>query len=272
MNTMTARTAVAWLVPFAAVAAVLGWETHWGRALDPAPPPTVPGAPAPVRVALLPEYTLPGDAEARRETVDRTLFNPTRRPAPPAPPPAAAAAKMQRGQFALTGTTLVDGKATAFLREVNGGKARRVQKGETINGILVEDVAADHVRLSQNGESEELVLKIAAGPRTTIQPAAPAAAAAPHPGAPQNATAQNVPGAPVVTPEIAELLAQRRRAARQAQVGAQQGGAGAQQGGSAAAAPTPGVPPPPASLLPKPPQGGDPQWSAVYQRMMQQRR
>jgi len=268
-----ARTAVAWLVPFAAVAAVLGWETHWGRALD-APPPAAPvAAPAPVKVALLPEFALPGGPEARRETVERTLFNPTRRPAPPAPPPAVAAAKMQHGQFALTGTTLVDGKATAFLREVNGGKARRVRKGETVNGILVEDVAADRVRLSQNGETEELVLKIAAGPRSTIQPAAPPppqASAQGQPGVPPaGVVVHNAPGTPVVTPEVAELLAQRRRAARQAEA------VRATQGGSAAAAPP--VPPnatPPAAAPSgaAAPQGADPQWSAVYQRMMQQRR
>ena len=51
-------------------------------------------------------------------TVERTLFNPTRRPGAAARSPTAAKPTMQRGQFALTGTMVVDGKATAFLREV----------------------------------------------------------------------------------------------------------------------------------------------------------
>ena len=63
----------------------------------------------PLAPSLLPDYAMGGGVETRSETINRTLFNPTRRPAPPAPPPAAAAAAMARGTFALTGTTVVDG-------------------------------------------------------------------------------------------------------------------------------------------------------------------
>ena len=91
-------------------------------------------SPSRLRSTLLPEFAIAGGVEARRETVDRTLFNPTRRPAP-ASVVEAQKPRMQRGQFALTGTLVIDGKSTAFLREVNGGKSRRVQQGETINGI-----------------------------------------------------------------------------------------------------------------------------------------
>ena len=55
---------------------------------------------------------------------------------------------MKRGQFALTGTLLIDGKNTAFLRELAGNKSRRVQAGETINGMRVTDVKADRVVLA----------------------------------------------------------------------------------------------------------------------------
>ena len=77
----------------------------------------------------------------------------------------AAKPRMQRGQFALTGTMVVDGKSTAFLREVAGGKSRRVQQGETINGMLVAEVKPDRVRLTLGDESEELVLKVATNPQ-----------------------------------------------------------------------------------------------------------
>ncbi len=118
-----AGTASLWLVAVAALVAVIGWETDWGRRM--APLPVTPSAVAqPVAVALLPEYKLDGGVEARRETVERPAFVPTRRPAPATPPPEAAKPRMQRGQFVLTGTAVVDQQATAFLREAASGKSR----------------------------------------------------------------------------------------------------------------------------------------------------
>ena len=78
----------------------------------------------------------------------------------------------------LTGTLIIDGKATAFLRENAGGKSRRVAQGEQINGMLVAGVKPDRVKLTLGEESEDLVLKVAIGPKTTTQPGRPAAAAA----------------------------------------------------------------------------------------------
>ena len=93
-----ARLAILWLIPLAALGGVLGWETQWGQRLDPPAPVTAAAPPASVKVALLPEFKLEGGPESRHETVDRTLFNPTRRPAPPAPAAGAPAPTMQRGQ------------------------------------------------------------------------------------------------------------------------------------------------------------------------------
>ena len=93
---------------------------------------------------------------------------------------------MQKGQFVLTGTAVVEQKSVAFLRESAGGKSRSVRVGETINGLLVAEVKPDRVRLTMGEDSEELLLKVAAGPRTTIQPAQPVAPGGPGgPGAPQ---------------------------------------------------------------------------------------
>ena len=261
-----------WLAPFAAVLLLLGWETDWGRELKHEPQVDAAVKPQPVSIALLPEFKLESGPETRRETVDRTLFNPTRRPAPPAPPPAAAAQAMPRGTFALTGTTVVDGKATAFLREVNGGKVRRVQKGETINGMLVEDVKADRVRLTMNGDAEDVTMRIATGPKSTIQPVPPTVQAGQQGSVPPPQGAQaiaQVPPPPVVQ-DVAEVLAQRRRAARAAEAAANQ----REAGGAAAAAPAPApAPQAPAPAPPTPTQGArpDPGWNAVYQRYMQPR-
>jgi hypothetical protein len=139
--------------------------------------------------------------------VNRTLFNPTRRPAPLLAAEAAKA-KMQRGLYALTGTTLAGDRSLAFLRELNGGKPRTVKQGETISGMLVAEVKSDRVKLTLGDESEELVLKVSTNPRPTPQPVA-AAPQVPPGTQPQPAT--------VAGQEAAQTLAERRRAARAAE-------------------------------------------------------
>jgi len=236
MSNLTARLRAAlwWLLPLAALAAAIGWETDWGSALDKRPQPAAAIEPMPVVASLLPEFTIAGGVAARTEMVQRTLFNPTRRPAP-AVAQDGAAARLQRGQFALTGTMLVDGKSTAFLREVAGNKARRVEAGEKINGMLVADVRPDRVTFTLGDESEELVLKVGTNPRPTVPPAAVAQAATPPPAAAQAAAVQ--PAAPG-TQDAAQTLAERRRAAR------------------AAAAVPPGAPPAAGASAPVAPDGG----------------
>jgi hypothetical protein len=231
-----ARAALWWGVPILALALVIGAETDWGRALrrpvaEPAAEP-----PKPVAPAVLPDYALEGGLDARQETVARTLFNPTRRPAPVL---AAETAKpqMKRGQFALAGTIISDGKSYAFLRELPAGKSRRVAQGETINGMLVSEVKPDHVRLAVGDDSEELVLKVVAGPKTTLPPA-PAVAR------PAAAPAAAPPPAPANQPQNAQAA---RRAARAAEAAA------------AAAAGQPAVKPQAAT-----PQA-DGGWSRMYQ-------
>jgi hypothetical protein len=247
------RTLLWWGIPFAIVVVALGYETDWGRGVaGEADKPPVASA-QPVPVALLPEYRIEGGAQTRKETVERVLFNPTRRPAPPATQTAGGASQMQKGLYTLTGTTVVGDSATAFLREVKGGKSRSVRKGDTLDGMLVADVAADHVRLRQGDDVEDLQLKIAAGPKATIQTVTPPVAAA-NPPAPPTAVAQPGVGgtglpaarpgtvttatpAPAATPpvrpgaSVGELLAERRRAARAAAEAAAAAAAGAAPAG-----------------------------------------
>jgi hypothetical protein len=267
------RTWIVWALPFVVIGLLIGWETDWGQGLKRVPALDRDIVPRPVAISLLPEYKVDGGTDGNRETTERTLFNPTRRPAPPAIV-AASKASMPKGQFVLTGTTVVDQKATAFLREVNGGKPRRVQQGETINGMLVAEVRADRVKFTQNDDVEELTLRVAAGPKTTIQPVAP-----PPPGQP-GGPVPGTPGAPVnaggsqqATGDVAEVLANRRRAARAADAASQaqrqtaDTAAAAAAAGSAATAATPAAAP----AATPPAKGQDPGWNDVYQRYMQQR-
>jgi len=211
------RSALWWLVPLALLTALLAYETDFGRALRKAPPPPEAIDAKPVSTALLPDYAIMGGLVARRETVDRTLFTPTRRPAPEAAVETAKQ-RMNRGQFALTGTAILDGRKTAFLRETNGGRSRRVAQGETINGLVVVEVAPDRVKLAMGDESEELVLRVATNSKAT--PPAPVVAAAPPGMTAANAAPALPPaiGAPAAAApaDVAQTLAQRRRDARAA--------------------------------------------------------
>ena len=243
-----ARGWLVWLLPFAILALLIGWEADWGREWVHTPPAIVAVTPQPVAVAVLPEYQPVATPATRHDMVDRTLFNPTRRPAPVA---AADTTKprIQRGQFALTGTVVIDGKATAFLKEIAGGKSRRVAQGDMVNGMLLAEVKADRVKFTVGDESEELMLKVALNSKPTVQPvAAVAPAPAPVPGAapPQTAAATGQPQQPVNAQETANLLAQRRAAAR-----AQEAAANAAN-------------PPPVSTQDNP---MDPGWAAMDQRM-----
>ncbi|MEP7183112.1 MAG: hypothetical protein ABI886_13090 [Betaproteobacteria bacterium] len=236
MNALSnsARGVLWWVLPLAALVALIGFETDGGRALHKPMAAEVPATPKPVTTALLPDFQVDGGLAARTDTVNRALFNPTRRPAPALVAENARTA-MRRGQFALTGTIVVDGKNTAYLREtVAGGKSRRVVQGETINGMVVSQVKPDRVVLALGDETEELVLKVMAGPKTTAQPA-PVAVATPVIAAPAAGTAPATaaPAPTQTTTSNPATLAGRRAAARAAD---------AARTGGAAAAPVPGAP------------------------------
>jgi len=232
-----------WLVPLAVIAIAIVLEAELGRGMDPQPPAEAPVEPKPVVTALLPEYVIDGGTAARTDTVQRTLFNPTRRPAP-----ALAADKgvsrMQRGQFTLAGTILIDGNNTAYLREASGGKQRRVKQGEQVNGMTVAEIKPDRVRLTLGDEAEEITLKVATNPRPTpLGAAAPAGMPTPVP----MAAGATPPGAGPGPANAGDDLARRRAAARAA------------AGGNS---PT-GVPPA-SSLAPAPAAaaaGADPAWA-----------
>jgi hypothetical protein len=258
------RSRLWWLVPVLALGVLLGIELGWGRQVHRLPEPAPALEARPVTPALLPEYKIEGGVAGHAETVNRTLFNPTRRPAPIVAADGGRS-QMQRGQFVLTGTSLAGERSIAFLREVAGGKSRTVRQGEQINGLLVAEVKPDRVRLTLGGDSEELVLKIAGGPKTTVGPIVPPPPGPAAPFGPQPPNPQlGVPSA--VQPDAPQTMEQRRRAAR--------GATAAEVAPAATPAPAPN--PLPAATPPAAGQGTaaspDPAWNEVYERMRQRTR
>ena len=247
-----------WLAVSLPLALAIGLQTGWGGEVRGEPLAEPPVVPAPVTTAIIPEFRIDGGAGSMKATVERPLFNASRRPAPSAAGEGAKPA-IQRGQFLLTGTMITDKGAVAFLKEATGtGKARSVKKGDSINGMLVAEVAPDRVKLTMGDESEDVELKVAKGPKTTMQPTAVAAAApAPDAQAAQGAAAQVPVGAArrpqtqagaQPTYEARENGRAARRAARAAEAQQQTAGQAAQ-----------------GASTNNPQQGNT--WSDTYQRM-----
>ena len=258
MNGLNARVRswLVWLLPFVVLAVVIGWEADWGRKWRHVPVTDAVVVPQPVVVAVLPEYKPAATIATQRDMVDRAVFNTTRRPAPVVASEAAKK-RLQPGQFVLTGTLIIDGKATAFLRENAGGKSRRVTQGEQVNGMLVADVKPDRVKLTLGEESEDLMLKVAIGPKTTTQPVAPPPVAA------QGAQGAGGGGAPAGQTG-ADTLAERRRAAQQAAQAAQ-AAAAASGGRPVLTAPPAAAFPPTSAVTPAAP--SDPRWAEADARV-----
>jgi hypothetical protein len=256
LNMLRLRAWLWWLIPFAALALLLGIETDWGRGIDrlPGPAPTI--EPKPIVAALLPEYRVEGGLEAHKETVSRTLFNPTRRAAPTLAVEAARAI-MPKGKFVLMGTAVAGDRHIAFLKEVAGGKSRVVKQGEQVNGVLVATVSADRVKFTLGDDSEELVLKAAPGPKTTTQPAPPAApvATAP-PGGMASLPGAAAPVTPGAVPDSPVMPARSPA------------GAGAVPAPVQVPAATPS-PVAPAAASQSAPASVDPAWNETFERMRQ---
>jgi len=236
LPTGRARAWAWWLVPTLVLALLVGWEIDWGRQVVRVPAPAAPVAPQPVAPAVLPDYAIEGGLAANSETVNRTLFNATRRPAPVLAGDGGPHA-IKPGQFLLMGTAVSGSQNVAFLKEVAGGKSHAVHEGEKINGMLVASVSAERVKLTLGDDSEELILKVARGPKTTLAapPPPPVASASSVPGAApaaraaaRAAVATQPNGAPTVGGRV-QQVENARNARRNAQGG--QGGQGGGQGG-----------------------------------------
>jgi hypothetical protein len=205
---------LAWAAVNFSLVVMIGGELGWGKKLvDPMPVPVVHPA-VPVKVVLPPDFRLPPLEKAYAGTLERSLFVPSRRKAPPPPP---VTPTMQKGQFQLLGTTITDEFSIAIVKEISSGKVRQVYQGFTINGLQLELVAPDRIVFSQYDDHEEIRLKIQASPK----PAAPpqAASQGEQPGTPQAApAAQTRPAAAfgaVRAPAASEGRVERRRPTEQ---------------------------------------------------------
>lgn len=162
-----------WLILTAGLATGLGLETDWGRQLERPVTQFAETPPVFAKPVLAEPFQLAGPDQFPDITL-RPLFIVTRQPAPVAPT-ADGKPSMKKDQFILLGTTIVAEDKFAFLLEKAGNKSRVVAVGKEINGIMVKDVAADRVVLSQYDDREVLLLKM-----NRPAPGAPAPVAAPR--------------------------------------------------------------------------------------------
>ena len=127
-------------------------------------------------------------------------------------------------------------------KSIANGKTRVVHQGDEINGMKVALVTPDRVQFTAGGDAEDLILKVAPGPKTTLAaaPPPPGAPGAPAGGAARAAQAGRAqPAAVGQLPREAEQTQLRnaraaRRSGRAAGAGAQgDAGAAIQQGNQA---------------------------------------
>ena len=176
---------------------VIGVETQWGSSLRQPFVLTTGQAARSGDTLLLPAFGLPAIDAGFKETLDRPLFVPSRRPMPLAS--VTAQPTMRKGQFRLAGTVMNKELPFVFLVEIATGKGVRVAKGGDImsTGISVAEVDASRVVLKQGDETEELTLRTSSSPpRPAPLPSLPSAGPAgtiPAPRPPPVGTVVSVP-------------------------------------------------------------------------------
>lgn len=152
-----------WLLIIGGLATGIGIEIDWGRQWK-LPEVSLVDSPAHFSKPNLTEPFQLAPADTFLETAMRPLFIATRRPSPALPPPAPPKPAMQKGQFELTGTSIVAGNKFAFLTEKAGNRRRVVSEGNELNGIKIKEVSVDQVLLTQYDDMEVLVLKTPKNP------------------------------------------------------------------------------------------------------------
>jgi hypothetical protein len=157
-----------------AVIGVIGWETGWARYWSPGVPKLDGAARKADEIALLPPFTLPPVDPTYKETVERPLFNQTRRPNPPALATAPAAPAMEKGKYRLTGTAVNNELSAAFLVDNRTGKTYRVSRGGVVDPFGTQPITLDAVQptsvtLKFGGDTETLALSTSKSPTAVAQ-------------------------------------------------------------------------------------------------------
>ena len=179
---------------------VIGFETQWGTNLRPLSASAVGQGAKSGDTSLLPAFGLPIMDSGFRQTLDRPLFLPTRRPVPVVI--GATAPSMKKGQFRLAGTVVNQVLPYAFLVEISTGKGTRVAKGADVmsTGITLLAVDAARVLLKQGDETEELTLRTASSPAAAAGPMGVGQPGAAQPPPLSGVVVSGVPGPPAGFP------------------------------------------------------------------------
>lgn len=169
-----------WLVFCGGLVTGIGVETDWGRQWSWPLAESEVASTAFIKPGLTDPFRLP-PPDKFIDIALRPLFVVTRSPAPIPPPAEAPKPTMKKGQFILTGVTIVGEGKFVHLVEKTGNKSHVVAEGKEINGILVKEVTPDRVILNQYDDTELLILRPAkapaALPATQMVPATQAAPA-----------------------------------------------------------------------------------------------
>ena len=161
---------VAWLAINGVLIQNIGQQVGWGDQLGMPEPVIKALPPETIEVQVMSDYLPPPLAKRYLQTLSRPVFVPTRRPSPPPPPPPPPQPPpkpvMQKGQFLLVGVLMLPETSLVWLKELATGKTRKVEKGQKINGIQVQEIEPESVVLAQYEETERLGMKIAPSPVT----------------------------------------------------------------------------------------------------------
>lgn len=177
-------------------ATVLAWQVDFGNAFRPNQTAGTLRT-ATLDARALPGFRLPPIDPQFKETTERPLFTPTRRPAPPGN--ATPQQAMRKGQYKLAGTVVNGEVSVAFLLESSTNKTVRVALGTEVGGMKLASVSPTSVVLRLGDETEELSLRSSVSPKAppqAVAAVAPPGGAAPPGGFPQ-------PGGNVLMPGVA---------------------------------------------------------------------
>lgn len=154
------RRAVVALSVAVGVLAFLLWR-QVGSTIDVSPlaPGAAPQVDARARSAELATALDKKPAAGFRETVERPLFHPTRRPVERAAP-APAETQGDPGGMRLVGVSAVGGQKRALIRITGDAQGRWIAEGEALDGWKLKSVKDRSVIIESAGRSHELTLSM----------------------------------------------------------------------------------------------------------------
>jgi len=153
-----------WLLLCGSLTIGVGHESDWGHRMTWPLPDFSVASSAFTPPALAEPFHL-SSPDSYPETTLRPMLIATRRPAPVLSSPNSG---MKKGQFVLTGTTLLPEGRFAFLLEKVDNKVRVISEGKEINGILVKRVGDNRIVLTQHDDEELLELKPTKPPAQSV--------------------------------------------------------------------------------------------------------